>query len=255
VVARVVRLALAYEGTRYSGFAAQPGRLTVQTTLEGALERLLGHRVVVTPAGRTDAGVHARGQVVSFSTSGDMPGSAVGPALRTLLPEDILAGPSCDVSDDFDARRCALARSYRYSVWNAANPDVIWRRYSLHAPDRLDLDAMNAAASNLVGVHNFSSFIGHAGQESPGASPVREVSAANWRREGDLLHFDCTGNAFARHMIRNVVGTLLWVGRGRLAASDVAAILNSRDRRAAGPTAPPHGLMLTHVSYDREFQT
>jgi tRNA pseudouridine38-40 synthase len=253
-VSRVIRLELAYEGTRFSGFGLQPGRLTVQGVLEEALAGVLGEPVRVTAAGRTDAGVHARRQVVSFATSARLPAAALGAALRSRLPEDVIALGAGDADPAFDARRCAVRRHYRYSIWTAEAPSLCWRRFSLHWTERLDEERMNAAAAELTGRHDFSSFIGRAAQEPAERSAVRTVARAGWRRRGDLLHFECSADAFARHMVRNMVGTLLWVGRGRLAPADVSDILAARDRRAAGPTAPARGLTLMQVDYDQESQ-
>lgn len=249
-MSRIIRLDLAYEGTRFSGFGLQPGRLTVQAVLEDALGDLLGHPVRVTPAGRTDAGVHAHGQVVSFRTQAPLPAAAIGRALRARLPEDVIAGHGAEAPSDFDARRSARRRHYRYSIWTAEVPSLGWRRFSLHHVGRLNEERMNTAAAALRGRHDFASFVGHAGREPGGRCAVRSVERAAWARQGDLLHFDCSADAFARHMVRNFVGTLLWVGRGRLAPGDVPDILAARDRRAAGPTAPAHGLTLMHVDYD-----
>jgi tRNA pseudouridine38-40 synthase len=250
-VRRVIRLDLEYQGTRYRGFARQPGQLTVQAVVESALGGLVGHPVTVMPAGRTDAGVHALGQVVSFRTNARLPAAAVSRALRARLPSDIVALESREAPPDFDARRSARSRSYRYSVLNRELPSLWWRPWSLHLARPLDLEALRAAAVVLVGRRDFSSFVGQAAQQ-PDSSPIRHLLSADWRREGDLLHFECRADAFARHMVRNMVGTMLEVGRGRLASEAVAGILAARDRGAAGPTAPAHGLTLMHVEYDDE---
>ena len=242
-------MALQYEGTRYHGFSLQPGLLTVQSVLEQALADVLGHPVRVTVAGRTDAGVHAEGQVVSFRTTASLPGEAISRALRPRLPEDILADDSQEAGRRFDARRSALRRHYRYSVWNHDRPNLRWRRFSLHEPSALDQGAMNEAATFLCGRHDFASFIGHASEQASG-SPVRTLQRAEWTREGELLHFHCSADAFARHMVRNLVGTLLSVGRGALGSGQAASILAARDRRSAGPTAPAHGLTLMQVDYE-----
>lgn len=249
-MARVIRLALEYEGTRFHGFARQPGLLTIQQVLEQALAETVGHAVAVTPAGRTDAGVHALGQVVSFRTTVGWPAEAIGRAVRSRLPEDIVAGPSELAAPDFDARRSARRRHYRYAILNRPRTGIFWRRFSLHHPDRLDLAAMQGCADALLGRQDFTSFIGHLAQREVEQSPVRTVQRAEWSRDGDLLYFDCAADAFARHMMRNFVGTMLWAGRGRLSADQFRDVLARRDRRAAGPTAPPEGLTLMNVDYD-----
>ena len=249
-MARTIRMELAYEGTGFSGFVLQPGRRTVQAVLETALAAVLGHEVRVTPAGRTDAGVHARGQVVSFRTEARLPARAIARALAGRLPDDVIAGPSSEARPGFDARRSARRRHYRYSIWGGERPSLCWRRYSLHLPTTLDVGAMQEAARALVGRHDFASFIGHAAQDAPGATSVRRVERAEWTQRDELLHFECSADAFARHMVRNMVGTLLRVGQGRWRVDDVERVLRARDRRTAGPTAPAHGLTLMKVDYD-----
>jgi tRNA pseudouridine38-40 synthase len=248
-VQRVIRLDLEYQGTRYRGFARQPGQLTVQGVLESALSGLLDQPVSVTPAGRTDTGVHALGQVVSFQTAARLPAEAVSRALRARLPADIVALESCEAPAGFDARRWARSRSYRYTVLNRDRPSLWWRPYSLHLAESLDLARLRGAAAALVGRRDFTSFVGQASQQ-PGSNATRRVLQADWRRDGDLLHFECRADSFARHMVRNMVGTMLEVGRGRLDSGALERIVAARDRRAAGPTAPAQGLTLMHVEYD-----
>lgn len=243
---------LAYEGTRYQGFGLQPGLLTIQGVLEQALAGALGHPVRVTPAGRTDAGVHAVGQVVSFETGSPVPARAMPALLNARLPYDVVAGRAHDAPSGFDARRSARRRVYRYSLWTDEYETLLSRRFAHHCPRPLDLEAMNEAAARLCGTHDFSSFIGGAAEEPFPRSPVRRVERARWRREGRWLHFDCTANAFGRHMVRGIVGTLIWVGRGRLTPDGFEELLRARDRRAAGPNAPARGLTLRRVDYPRQ---
>lgn len=224
--------------------------LTIQGVLEEVLATVVGHAVRVTPAGRTDAGVHARGQVISFTTTSHIPASVVSRALNARLPCDIVAVRSIEAAPGFDARRAARRRSYRYAIWNSEVPNLWLRRYLWHVPYRLDLEAMQEAAATLVGRHDFTSFIGRAAEESRPKSPIRTIYEARWSRDGEMLYFDCTADAFGRHMVRNMVGTLLWVGTGRLDGEAFRRILEARDRRAAGPTAPAHGLTLMNVEYD-----
>ena len=252
---RVIRMALEYDGTCYYGFARQPRLPTIQGVMERALAELLGHPVRVTPGGRTDAGVHARGQVLSFRTEARMPAEAISPAVNARLPGDIVAGAVRAASPGFDARRSARRRHYRYSVWNRDRPNLWLRRYSLQVAGALNETAMAEAAATLLGRHDFTSFIGHAAQQPQASSPVRTIERAQWSREGDLLNFDCSADGFARHMVRTIVGTLLWVGRGRLSREQFGHVLAARDRRTAGPTVPPGGLTLVRVDYDdRESQ-
>lgn len=243
-------MALEYDGTCYYGFARQPRLPTIQEVAERALGDLFGRPVRVTPGGRTDAGVHASGQVISFRTESLLPAEAISRALNARLPGDIMTGVAEDVEPGFDARRSARRRHYRYSIWNRDRPNLRLRRYSLHLAGALDELAMADAAAALLGRHDFSSFIGHAARQPEASSPVRTIERAEWGREGDLLHFECTASSFARHMVRTLVGTMLWVGRGRLTGQQFCHILAARDRRAAGPTVPPGGLTLVKVDYD-----
>jgi tRNA pseudouridine38-40 synthase len=251
---RTIRLDLAYEGTQYHGFGIQPGRCTIQEVLEEALARSLGERVRVTAAGRTDAGVHASGQVVSFTTRGRLAAPELLRAANAYLPEDVLVYDAAEAPPDFDARRSALRRHYRYLIWNGRLPDLWWRRWAWHLSDRLDVDAMQAASDHLLGPHDFGSFLGHRAQEPSGRTTVRTVERARWWRDGPLIGFEITANAFVRHMVRGIVGTLREVGRGRLEPAQLGTILEAQDRRQAGPNAPSHGLTLTGVEYPAQFE-
>jgi len=248
-VACAIRLDLAYEGTAYRGFGRQPGLCTVQGVLERELSRLLGHPVHLTAAGRTDAGVHARGQVVSFETTATLPAARIARALRSRLPDDVLALRSAAAAPGFDARRHARSRHYRYTIWRGAQPDLLWRRFSWPVAGPLDEHAMQVASDALLGRHDFSSFIGHAAQQPARATSMRTVSRAQWWREDDLLHFDCQADGFARHMVRNIVGTLVEVGRRKRRPGQIGQLMASADRRLAGPTAPARGLTLMRVAY------
>jgi len=252
---RTLRLDVAYEGTQYSGFGIQPGRPTVQEVLEEALTRSLGEQIRVTAAGRTDAGVHASGQVVSFTTSGRLGPSEIVRAANAHLPDDVVVEAAAEMSPEFDARRSALRRHYRYLIWNARLPDLWLRRRSWHIADGLDASAMDEAAQRLIGQHDFASFAGGMAQEPAGRTTVRTVERANWWRDGDLVGFEITANAFLRHMVRGIVGTLVQVGRGRLDSAQFGNMIAAADRRQSGPNAPPHGLMLIGVDYPPAFET
>lgn len=251
---RTVRLDLAYEGTQYHGFGLQPNRETIQEVLEEALARSLGERVRVTAAGRTDAGVHASGQVVSFTTRGRLAPPELLRAVNAHLPDDVLVHGAADVPPDLDARRSALRRSYRYLIWSHRLPNLWWRRWAWHLTDRPDLAAMQGAADRLVGTHDFASFLGHRSQEPAGRTTVRTVERAEWWQDGNLIGFEITANAFLRHMVRGIIGTLVEVGRGKLEPAQFETILGAGDRRRAGPNAPPHGLILTGVDYPEQFE-
>lgn len=243
---RRLKLTLEYDGTVYHGWQVQPGLDTIQGRLEAALSRLAGSPVQVMGAGRTDAGVHALGQVASCSIDTRLDERTVQRALNATLPADIVVCGVASVPDAFDARRSARAKTYRYTLLRRAERSALDGRYSLHVPYAVDVDAMNEAAQRLVGTHDFSSFrAGTCGA----ATPVRTMSRAGWRAEGDFCRFEIVGNAFLQHMVRIIVGTLLDVGRGRRRPADVGDILAACDRRRAGKTAPPHGLCLVQVEY------
>ena len=246
---RRLKLLLEYEGTAYHGWQIQPGLSTIQGILQDLLARLAGGSVQVTGAGRTDAGVHACGQVASFSAELRLEPATLRRALNASLPKDIVVRSVEEVPEGFDARRCAQARTYRYTILRREYPSACLGRHSLYVPYPLDAMAMVEAARVFVGTHDFSAF--RAGS-CTAKTPVRTILDASWRRVGDLWHFEIAGNAFLQHMVRIMVGTLLEVGRGRRTAADVAAVLASCDRRRAGKTAPAHGLCLMEVRYERE---
>ena len=239
------RLIVEYDGSDFHGWQLQPDERTVQEVLESAIERLLGHRVRAAAAGRTDAGVHADGQVVCFATSKDLAPDVVRRALNANLPEDVAVRTADVVPDSFDARRSASSRVYTYRIWNRSVPSPFWRRHAWHVFKPLDLEAMSRAAARLTGEHDFSSF---RAADCDAAHAVRRVLRSRMTREGELLFYEIEATAFLRHMVRNIVGTLVEVGRGRR-SDDLATLLALRDRTRAGATAPPHGLCLREVRY------
>jgi tRNA pseudouridine38-40 synthase len=251
---RIVRLDLAYEGTRYYGFGRQPSRQSIQEVLEEALARSLGERVRVTAAGRTDAGVHANGQVVSFATRGRLAPTGLLKAVNAHLPDDVQVFRAADMPPDFHARRSAIRRHYRYLIWSHRLPSLWWRRWAWHLTDRPDLAAMQAAADHLIGTHDFASFLGRRAQEPTGRTTIRRVERATWWQTGNLIGFEIAANAFLRRMIRGIIGTLIEVGRGKRDPAHFRTLLAAGDRRMAGPNVPPHGLILTGVDYPEHFR-
>jgi tRNA pseudouridine38-40 synthase len=235
------RARVEYDGTEFAGFQAQPGRRTVQGELERALAHLHGgHRVKVFAAGRTDAGVHATGQVIAFTWTGSMSGMKLGPAIGALLPRDVAIGTLRRVALDFDPRRAATRREYRYSVWTGPR-SPLRERYTYGLEERLDVEAMQAAARYLVGVHDFSAF----GRVKESA--VRTLFEVRLRRRGHLLTIDVIGDAFLRQMVRSIVAALIRIGMGRATAEDLVSELRSPGRAFAGAVVPPHGLCLRRV--------
>lgn len=221
--------------------------------LEETLATILGERPRVIAAGRTDAGVHASGQVVSFRTMSRLSPAALMRAANARLPDDIQVEWAAEMPPEFDARRSALRRRYRYTICNRRRRDFWQRRWSWHIGDPLDVLAMQAASDLLLGRRGFAAFVGQAAREPATRPTVRTVEQATWRAERGILLFDITADGFLRHMVRGIVGTLVWVGRGRLDAAGFGEIVASGDRRRAGPNAPPAGLMLVGVEYPERF--
>ncbi|MEO5346629.1 MAG: tRNA pseudouridine(38-40) synthase TruA [Magnetococcus sp. YQC-9] len=240
------RLTLEYDGSRYSGWQRQaPGMVTVQGVVEEALERLCGHPVLLVGAGRTDTGVHALGQVAHFDTFRPRDPEVFRRALNVLTPPDVTILEAARVADGFNARRAAW-REYRYRILPRRAASALDRARVWHHPGRLDLDAMNRAAECLVGTHDFSAF---RSANCQSLTPVREVMRAQTLIVGEEFHFVIRANAFLYHMVRNLVGSLALVGRGKWSPERFAEVFAGLDRRAAGPMAPAHGLYLARVHY------
>jgi tRNA pseudouridine38-40 synthase len=230
-----------YDGTEFSGFQVQPGSRTVQGEIERALARLNGgRRIRVDGAGRTDAGVHALGQVVAFTYSGRLSRPELARSLEALLPSDVALGRLRTVAPRFSPRRAATRRDYRYSIWNGPR-SPLRERYALGVRGRLDVPAMAEAAQVLVGRHDFSAFGGRDRQ------PIRTLHGVRVRRKGHSVTIDVSGDAFLRQMVRSIVAALLRIGRGEATAEDLEAALRSPGRAFAGAIAPPQGLSLRRV--------
>lgn len=241
------KLILQYDGTRYDGWQRQGNTAeTIQGKLEGVLSRLAGEPVEVHGAGRTDAGVHALRQVASVKLPGDRPAAEVMAYANRYLPEDIAVVDASEADERFHARLSATGKVYRYRLRLGPVPDVFRRRYQLRVEEPLDVPAMERAARELTGTRDYRSFCGLRLYKR---STVRTVSAIRFDREGADVTVTFRGTGFLHHMVRILMGTLLEVGRGNLAPEDMAAILDARDRSAAGPTAPAQGLTLEEVEY------
>jgi tRNA pseudouridine38-40 synthase len=244
-----LRLTVEYEGTAYRGWQVQPGGPTVQEVLERALATALRAPVRVRGAGRTDAGVHACGQVAAVRVS--HPPADLGllrRSLNALTPDDVTVREVTLVDDGFDPRRHARSRVYEYRIWNAPVPSPFWRRYAWHLPGALDVGLMDAAARQLEGEHDVAAF--RAADAEPVRSTVRRVLESGFvDAVPPMLLYRIEATAFLKHMVRNIVGTLIEIGRGERPAASMAALIASRDRTQAGPTAPPHGLTLVAVRY------
>lgn len=248
-MSRNIKLVLEYDGTNYHGWQAQAGtgRTTVQEALERALQEITNERISAVASGRTDAGVHAFGQVVNFHTRHAMPPSAWMPALNHRLPADIRVIASAEAPAGFHARHSARGKVYRYRILNRSAPSALFRNYAWHVAAPLKLPRMRKAASQLVGTHDFSAF---QGAGCGAASPVRTLARIDILKRGDFIELHLEANAFLQYMVRNITGTLVETGLGRFSPEEVSAMLASRDRRRAGRTAPPHGLYLISVRYE-----
>ncbi|MDR3090737.1 MAG: tRNA pseudouridine(38-40) synthase TruA [Clostridiales bacterium] len=242
-----VLLTIAYDGSAYSGWQRQKNGLAVQEVLEGALETLLGEPVALNAAGRTDAGVHALGQKANFRILKlRLPPENLPKAVNTALPPDIAVKRAGLVEDAFNARYHAKRKTYRYQILNAETPNPLLARYSWQVYRPLDAEAMNEAAALIVGKRDFSAF------RAVGASSrttVRTVFSAFVEREGALLSVYVEGDGFLYNMVRIIAGTLVAVGRGKIAPAELTGIIEGRDRTRAGQTAPPNGLTLMEVEY------
>jgi tRNA pseudouridine38-40 synthase len=240
------RLDIEYDGSGFSGWAAQPGLRTVQGELEVALETVLRERVELTVAGRTDAGVHAWGQVASFATAAPVPAD-LSRRLNGLTPDDVSVTAAGPVQAGFDARREATSRSYCYRVHARSASSPFEQGKALWWPHRVDREALDGCAAALPGTHDFTAFTP---TQSDHVRFERDLLAASWTDEpGDILAFRVSADAFMRNMVRVLVGTMLEVSSGRRSVDSFVALLDGAPRTAAGDTAPPHGLYLESVGY------
>jgi tRNA pseudouridine38-40 synthase len=245
---RRVRLLVAYDGSGYHGFALQPGVPTVGGALAGALERYLRHTVDLTCAGRTDTGVHAWGQVVSFDARANVDPKALQRALNKTLRPAIVVREAGFADENFDARRSARGRVYHYTIRNDPVPDPFTASTAWHVAEPLDLAGMRLACDAFYGEHDFSAFCRR--PPVPGASLVRVVRDARWEDlGGGMLRFRIEASSFCHQMVRSVVGTLVEVGRGKRSAGQMTAVIRSASRAQAGQLAPAHGLCLWEVQY------
>ncbi len=243
---RNLRLDICYDGTRYRGWQRLPGKEdTIQGKLETALSRILGEPVEISGSGRTDAGVHARGQVANFHCESTMAASEILENLRRYLPEDIGIYTCREVSPRFHARLNAKEKTYCYRIWNSRMPCVFDRRFVAVMPEPLDIAAMECAAQHLLGEHDFSAFCGNAKMKK---STVRFIRSLDISVQGEEICITVTGNGFLHNMVRILVGTLVEVGRGERSADSIPVLFGSK-RAEAGFLAPPQGLCLQEVSY------
>ena len=249
---RYLRLMLAYDGSEFSGWQIQPGAQTIQGMLASAIGRLTGEKVLPQGSGRTDAGVHALAQVATFSTESPIPVGNWVTALNDILPASIRVLEVAEAPAEFHARKSARAKTYRYRMYRAAIYPPFLARYVWHYPYPLNETMMQQAAGLVLGEHDFTSFAAvdrERGLEDHEVSNVRRIFTSTWERSGEEFVYTVQGSGFLHHMVRNLVGTFLLVGKGTLAVADVTRILQARKRSAAGATAPASGLYLVSVEY------
>lgn len=240
------RLTISYRGERYAGWQRQENALTVQEVVEEAVSKLVGDPVRVTGASRTDAGVHARGQVAHLDLPRPFPHRALVHGVNRHLPEDVRVMAAGLVDEGFHARKSAVSKEYSYRLSRAEVLSPLDAPFAVQVPARIDPARMESAASLLPGRHDFSAFALAGGSHG---QPFRRIFAAGWTEQGPELRFTITGEGFLRGMVRALVGTLIEVGLGRREPEELADLLSGRPRSAAGPTAPAHGLILETVSY------
>jgi tRNA pseudouridine38-40 synthase len=243
-----IKLSISYDGTDFHGFQIQPGLRTVQGVLTDVMQSIVKHSLSLEGSGRTDAGVHARYQVVSCEVQHHIPVEKWPIALNSRLPQDLIVTSAEYVPDTFHARFSAIAKTYRYTVDRAAVADVFKHRYAYHHPRSIDRKRIAEASLFLLGTHDFTSFCGSGTHVE---NKVRTIYGIHLVEEGQFLHIYCTGNGFLYNMVRIIVGTLLQVGIGKWNPADIQTMLLAKDRTKAGMTAPAHGLTLWQVYYDQ----
>lgn len=264
---RTLKLTIAYDGSAYSGWQRQENGPGIQAAIEDEIAAIVGRHTAIVAAGRTDAGVHAAGQVASLTIDHPVSCGDLQRALNARLTQDIRIRSVEETLPGFDARRDAKSKTYRYAIWNGSAPSPFIRHVVWHVPHALDLDRMAAASQLLIGDHDFAAFQGGGSDVKTSTrrllhSDLREinihddefsslpaVSIDTTRAESCLIRYEVTGTGFLRHMVRNIAGTLVEIGRNRTAVEEMTAILESKNRARAGPTAPAQGLMLWEVKY------
>ena len=241
-----IKLTVAYDGTNYCGWQVQPNGVSIQSTLQKAIENLLGEKTDVTGASRTDSGVHALGQVAVFDTDKNIPDWKYALAINQRLPKDIVVQKSEEVPLDFHPRYTDVEKTYEYRIFNDEFPDPLCRLYTHFTYTKLDIDRMNAAAGYLIGEHDFKSFCSiHTQTETT----VRTITDLSVKKEGSLITIRVTGTGFLYNMVRIIAGTLIEVGNGKYPPEHIKEILQHCDRSCAGPTAPARGLTLVEYEF------
>ncbi len=245
-MSRNLRILIEYDGTDFAGWQRQPGQRTIQAEIEAAIAQMTGEAVLVRGAGRTDAGVHAQGQVANFTLDANIPTLGLLRGLNSLLPPDIALLDVAEAPPEFDARFSAHGKLYRYHIWNHLVRSPLNARVSWHCRGAIDLEAIRAAAAALVGQHDFRAF---RAADCERRTTIRIIRRLDVSRAGDLIAFEVEATAFLKNMVRILVGTLTDLGRGRITPDVIPAMLTTGDRTIGGVTAPPQGLTLVRVDY------
>jgi tRNA pseudouridine38-40 synthase len=244
---RNIKITIEYDGTGYYGWQMQRETPTVQQVLQETIAMVLNRPVTLHGSGRTDSGVHALGQVANFRTDNSMEIEALRTAVNRLIPPDIVIRDIAEVDYSFHSRVNAQSRTYWYLIWNCPQRSAFFKRYAWHIPSPLDMPAMETAAHYLIGVKDFAAF---QGADRENGHAMREVISVHFKKtRSHLILFSITGNAFVKHMVRNIIGTLVDVGKNKISPDDFNKVLQQKDRTLAGMTAPPQGLFLKKVKY------
>ena len=251
VSATKIACGIEYLGTQYCGWQLQDNNLSIQSVVEDAISKVANESIRVFASGRTDSGVHARGQVLHFITAASRTHNQWQEGINTHLPNDVNILWVKEVPNEFDARRSALSRTYQYFILNTASKNVFAFNRALFIDQELDLDLMKDACSHFIGVHNFSSYRASSCQSK---TPIRELKVLTIIRKNHMITIECTANAFLHHMVRNIVGTLIDVGLKRFSADDIPEIIEARDRSLVSKTSAAHGLYLQRVDYPDKFE-
>lgn len=241
------KMIVAYDGTNYHGFARQNEAITVQGTIEKAIKKITQEEVVSLGAGRTDAGVHAKGQCVTFDSETKIPAERLIKAINSQLPPDIVIQELSEVDGDFHPRFGAKRKTYRYQIWCGKLPDPFTYRYALHYPYPVNEKIMQEAANYMIGEHDFACFCASGSQVK---DTVRKIYSIDVKRDGDMISVDVCGNGFLYNMVRIIIGTLLYVNEGKLSTTEISEIIRGKDRKKSGPTVTPQGLTMLSIVYE-----
>lgn len=243
---RNIKLIIQYDGMNYHGWQIQENAITIQEVLENALNKLIGVKPRISGCGRTDTGVHAKAYVCSFKTKTSIPSNKLPYALNRFLPDDIVCIEACDMENDFDAHKSAIGKTYSYVILNSKYPDVFYKNRAWHYRYDLDVDKMKKAAKYFLGTHDF---LGFAASGFTVQTTVRTIHSIEITQNDNLITIDVSGNGFLYNMVRIIAGTLVFVGNGKIDAEKIPEIIDSKDRKRAGITAPACGLYLKEVFY------